>query len=207
MNKVTWINRFLNESDLTAIRSAVAEAEKTTSGEIVPMIVKSSSTTGHVFPILALFFVALNGWLLGYEWLALIVSAGLIGLAYFLSRSSFFQRLLTTREDQEIQVHRRAELEFLELGLDKTAGKTGILIFVSLLEHRIVVLADKAINEKVAKETWSELVSELTTAIKAHQVHDGFIKAVHHCAEILKPHFPIHPNDLNEIRDHLVVKE
>jgi len=133
----------------------------------VPILVRRSSTVGHVLLVtftlllLCVFIVDLPGILVGlggpyWVWLGvcwLLTS----GLALALQRFDFVQRALTPRIDQMRQVDLRAQIEFYELGVSQTEDRTGILLFVSLMEHRAVVLADHSIAEKLDAEIWQEL--------------------------------------------------
>ena len=48
MNRPKWIRSRLSSEDLKSIEEAVGKMEQKTSGEIVPMIVRRSSTVGHI---------------------------------------------------------------------------------------------------------------------------------------------------------------
>ena len=213
----SWVRRALGNDGAERIEAAIAEAESNTSGEIVPLLVRRSSTVGHVplvsFTLLLLFvylsdlpahLAELGGpyWVwLGGCWLL----AG--GLALGLSRLDAAQRLLTPRIDQIRQVDLRAEIEFYELEMSQTRDRTGILLLVSLMEHRAVVLADRSIAEKLDAEIWQEPVDLMIQGVKRGDLAAGLAQAIQRCGELLSPHFPIADDDLNELRDHLVVKE
>lgn len=213
-----WLDGFLTKSDLEQVERAVEEAEMKTSGEIVPMIVRSSSTLGHV-PVI-LFFALLSilmftplpdhvGSFLGdlrfLTWLILIVGAA--ALATIGSRWSFLQRLLTTEADLLVQVERRAAVEFYERGLRSTKEGTGILIFLSLMEHKVVVLADRGIASKLPSDTWSQMVQLIVEGVKGRCLAANFSKAIATCGELLATDFPRQKDDVNELTDHLVIKE
>jgi putative membrane protein len=213
----SWAHSLVDTDGVERIETAIADAESRTSGEIVPILVRRSSTIGHVpliaFSLLLLcvllsdlpvYLSGLGGphWFwLGASWLLAF------GLAIGASRLDFAQRLLTPRIDQTQQVEMRAEIEFYEHGVGQTEGNTGILLFVSLLEHRAVVLADHAIAEKVDHEVWQELVDLMIQGVKRGDFASGMTQAIERCGELLSPHFPIPEGDVNELRDHLVVKE
>ena len=213
----SWARSLLGTDGAGRIETAIADAESRTSGEIVPMIVRRSSTVGHV-PLLA-FCLLLLGVLLsnfpvylarlgGLHWMWLTGSWALaFALAVALSRLDVTQRLLTSRLDQTLQVEMRAEVEFYEQGVGRTEGNTGILLYVSLMERRAVVLADRAIAEKVDGQVWQELVDLMIQGVKHGEFADGMVQAIQRCGELLSPHFPIPEGDVNELRDHLVVKE
>jgi putative membrane protein len=212
-----WALKSLGHDGAERIEAAIADAESRTSGEIVPILVRRSSTVGHV-PLMA-FTLLLLCMLLGdlpvhfsalggahWVWLAVgwLLSGG---LALGLSRLDAIQRLLTPRIDQIHQVEMRAEVEFYEHEVGHTEGDTGILLFVSLMEHRAVVLADRSIAEKLDAEVWQELVDLMIAGVKRSDLAAGMTQAIERCGELLSPHFPIADDDRNELRDHLVVKE
>ena len=213
----TWARRALGNDGAERIEAAIAEAESHTSGEIVPILVRRSSTVGHV-PLVSFTLLLLCVFLsdlparlaeLGgpsWAWLgACWLLAG--GLALGLSRLDAVQRLLTPRLDQMQQVDQRAEIEFYELEMSQTQDRTGILLFVSLMEHRAVVLADHSIAEKLDAEIWQELVDLMIQGVKRGDLAAGMTQAIQRCGELLSPHFPVASDDINELRDHLVVKE
>ena len=217
----SWALRALGVNGAERIEAAIAEAESHTSGEIVPILVRRSSTVGHIplvsFSLLLLcvhlfdlpaHLAAAAAELGGPDWLwlgACWLLAG--GLALGLSRLDAVQRLLTPRGDQIQQVDQRAEIEFYELEMSQTEGRTGILLFVSLMEHRAVVLADHSIAEKLDAEIWQELVELMIQGVKRGDLAEGMAQAIQRCGELLSPHFPIADDDANELRDHLVIKE
>ena len=212
-----WARSILGDDGAERIESAIADAESHTSGEIVPILVRRSSTVGHVslvsFSLLLLCVVladlpAYGAELGGPHWVwlgACWLLAG--GLALGLSRLDLVRRLLTPRLDQIRQVELRAEIEFYEHRVGQTRGNTGILLFVSLMEHRAVVLADRSIAEKLDAEIWQELVDLMIQGVKRGDLAAGMKEAIQRCGELLAPHFPIAEDDSNELRDHLVVKE
>lgn len=218
MNIPTWAKTALGDHEIGVIEEAIAAAESTTSGEIVPVLVRRSSTVGHVpvmsFLLLFLFALLVNTPELAAAqwggsplmWLAacwfLATAAGMA-----LARFDVVQRLLTPKLDEMSQVDLRAQVEFYELGIENTKARTGILLFVSLMEHRAVVLADHGIAEKLEPEVWTEVVDLMVAGVKGKNLSSGMVKAVERCGELMAPHFPIQPGDENELRNHLVIKE
>ena len=213
----SWALKLVGADGAEQIEAAIADAESRTSGEIVPVLVRRSSTIGHV-PLIAFSLLLLGvllsdlpvylSWLGGPHWLWLGASWLLaFGLAMVASRLDATQRLLTPQIDQIKQVEMRAEVEFYEHGVGQTEGNTGILLYVSLMEHRAVVLADHAIAEKVDGHVWQELVDLMIEGVKRGEFAEGMTQAIQRCSALLEPHFPIPEGDVNELRDHLVVKE
>lgn len=212
-----WATRILGENGHDRIEEAIARAESQTSGEIVPLLVRRSSTVGHV-PMLAMsllmlsaFMLDLPAWLSEWRgsepiWIVVLLLAA-AALGYGLSRFDAVDRLLTPRPDQMRQVDLRAQIEFYELGMSQTDARTGVLLMVSLMEHRAVVLADHGISEKLDATIWQEVVDLMIDGVKGGDLAGGMCAAIERCGALLAPHLPIAADDANELRDHLVVKD
>lgn len=211
------ITRYLKAGYHERIRMAIESAEKQTSAEIVPMIVVGSTGTYHVFPLLFLAslilveeahrllpmdaFYPLQPWMI-------VVGFFIIGtlLAKWLSRKPSVQRLLTDEAEQFRSVEQRALTEFYGLQMNKTLAKTGILLFLSLREHKAVVLADESIASKIPKDAWNEVIKVLVTSAKSENLTEGIVAAIQKCGDLVKKEFPPAPGDKNEIPDKLIIK-
>ncbi len=217
MDIPNWAKKQLDKDSVQRIEQAIKAAETKTAGEIVPMIVRRSSTIGHVPLVLLSLLVALYmvfdgpGWQyenLGAHWAWYLVdTAALLALSTLLSRMPLVQRILTARDDQLAQVDMRAELEYYESNISHTKDATGVLLFVSLLEHRAIVLADRAVDERVDSEVWEDVCDLLVEGMKKGEVERGFIAAIERCGEILAAEFPAKSDDTNELYDTLIIKE
>ena len=203
---------FFTEAEQDRIQQSVLAAEAKTAGEIVPMIVTSSAryteiellglVTGLFLGVVAEWFWS-DPW--GSEYLNLWPIFGALA-GFLIAKIPLVKRLATPRSRQVEAVHRLALASFSEHGLHYTREHTGILILVSLLEHRVEVLADRGINAKVERDTWQEIVGILTMGIKSGKAADAFCKAIEHCGEILATHFPRAEDDKNELPNRLVTR-
>ena len=212
-----WARAYLRPERVQLVEDAIRAAEAKTSGEIVPMIGRRSSTIGHVPVILACLMVTVfliadgPGWqyeLIGEHWAWYLVDTVLLLLlSGQLARIPLLQRLLTTSGDQAMQVDMRAQLEFYQSNIHATASATGVLLLVSLMEHRAVVLADAAIDSKVPDETWDEVIGMTIDGIKKGHGGLGLAAAIESCGDILATEFPIGADDVNELRDTLIIRE
>ena len=115
-------------------------------------------------------------------------------------------RLFTPARRLYLEVHERALRAFYENDLTATKDHTGVLIFISLLEHRAVILADKGINAKVEATTWNQILATLLSEIRSGRADAGLITAITSCGEILARHFPAEPGDKNELPNQLVIE-
>lgn len=98
-----------------------------------------------------------------------------------------------------------AELEFFRLGIQNTRDKTGILIFILLNERKFYILADSGINEKVQQSTWDSIKEEMQNYFLHGNFCKGIIHGVDEVGNILSHHFPIKPDDTNEISNRVIV--
>ncbi len=129
-----------------------------------------------------------------------------LGATFFVfwgRRSTLCLRKLTPKRDLQLLTEMRAEIEFFEAGLNKTEGRTGILLYVSLAEHRAVVLADKGIDKKVDEETWKQIVDRLVAAAKSDDLAKGITDAVDSCVEILAKEFPPVQHNPDEVSNRV----
>jgi putative membrane protein len=208
-----------SEQDLEAIKEAVKRAERHTRGEIVPMVVGASARyqeARHQAGLVGL-FVALTLSLTfrlsleQFQWGGLhptwLMVSAVVGYAIGAYVGSFPSviRALVSEERMAMKVRLRAEHVFYQLGLHRTYGRTAVLIFVSILERRVQILADQAINEKVPPGTWERLAQELTEGIRHGRPTQALCAAIMKCAEILRQHFPASETDNpNELGDELI---
>lgn len=102
---------------------------------------------------------------------------------------------------------REALQQFYEEGLDKTKEQTGVLILIILESRNIEIWADKGINDKVPLKTWDEIAERMAGLFKKGNFCEGLCVAVKEVGEHLKTHFPIKPDDVDELPDDVIVGE
>lgn len=211
----------LSEVQVKKITQAVISAEKLTSAEICPMVVKSSVPISYLRPILFLLFMCLellafsifglSIWgplslhAYGLDYLILIIIA--IFFAVLFSKIEFVQRLFLFSNDIFECVERRAESEFYQHKIFMTKNRVGVLLFVSLLEHRVVVLADEAISKVLPQDTWLNVIKVVIDDIKSKNLTDALVTGVDHLAKILKDKFPAEINDIDELSNRVIIKD
>lgn len=202
---------YINPSDEERIRQAVADAESRTCGEIVPIIVRASDAYAHLHLMGGIAF-AITAFVLGvllspesHPSLFLMLQILGYGLGSLLFRIDPLKRLFLTQREIEAKVFERAVHAFHEHNLHKTQESTGILIMASLLEHRVQILADSGINEKVGNDAWQKAAGLLIQALKEDRPGDGFCEAIAVCGEVLAQHFPATGKNPNELLDQIII--
>jgi putative membrane protein len=201
------------DDDRRAVREAVAEAERKTVGEILPVIVERSDPHPAAAWMAALLFAVVGSTLL-FVWLpwkqpALLllsqVAMGLVG--YALARLLPDFRRVFIFEDRATEVAgEQAFQEFYAGGLHKTEAATGVLLFVSLLERRVILLADEGIDAKVGAEFWADTDDLVLEGIRKGSLRDGLVAGIGRAGDLLAEHFPWREGDRNEIPDRVIVR-
>lgn len=219
----------LTQSDHDLVSAAVASAEAHTSGEIVTIVACRSDSYNDVglswaaaaifiaLAVMATFPAHLRAFLsallLDWEheladWKLLTGLLGLLILKFLVVRYLLaimpLRMIMTPRATKARRVRRRAILLFRTAAEARTHGRTGVLIYLSLDEHRAEIVADRAINEKVAAEAWGDAMAALIEAIRAGHAGEGLAEAVRQVGVVLAAHFPRADDDINELPDRLI---
>jgi putative membrane protein len=201
---------FLTQSEKQRLSDAIRAAEAKTHGEIVTVIARTSGDYFY-YPTLwaALIAIASPALLL-----ALPISPGPLGtielqLVVFVAlaaalRLPAIKMRLVPRAVQRLHASRRARDQFHAQGLHHTRERSGVLLFVSVAEHYVEVIADEGIHARVPDGTWHELVRAFTARVQANQIGEGFIEAVNTVGDHLNTHFPAEAGNPNELPDHLI---
>lgn len=202
------------EADMQAVHRAVADAERRTVGEILPVIVERSDRHPAAAWLAALIFMVVGSTLL-VAWLpwhqpalVLVAQLGMGAIGYLLAgwlpdfkRAFIFEnRASEVAEEQAFQ-------EFYGNGLHKTEAGTGVLVFVSLLEHRVIILADEGIDTMVDADFWANTDDLVLEGIRKGSLRDGLVAGIERGSEILAKHFPWTEGDRNEIPDRVIVRK
>jgi putative membrane protein len=207
--------QLLDESARERLAQTVRQAERRTQGEIVVAVVRACDEYGgagwRLGVLLAvLAYCALHVFAPPLPWWEYL-AAQAVGLlaGHALARVDGVRRALLSPELVDQRVRERAHRSFLENGLARTEGRTGILVFVSLLERHVVVLADAGIHRALAPdEHWEEVVDLAVDGLRRNRGVDGLEAAVRRCGQILTRHFPVSPErNLDELPNAVVIEE
>lgn len=112
--------------------------------------------------------------------------------------------LLVPRSTKKRRASRMAYLQFHSLGVYNTRDRAGVMIFVSLAERHIEILADSGLSKFVTQDIWAAIVNEMAASMRADDLITGYENAIKRCSEILSQHFPDGVNPENELADGLI---
>jgi putative membrane protein len=208
---------FLTKAEQERVTAAVREAERTTSGEIVPMIVSRSheypmaATIGSLFlsiPASLILAGLIGPWIwLGRDNMWLFLALCLVSFTachVLIKRSGRLTRFFLDRHEADREIQEGAIAAFYAEKLHKTAGENGILLYVSVLEQKVWILADAGINKKIDPGQWDNIVEGLTAGIKAGRRCQALCEAIHGTGQILAMHFPLEQGDRDELHNLII---
>lgn len=202
---------FLTTAEQQALIQCVKDVETRTSGEIVPVIVSVS----HDYPRAAAFGALVTGvaaallaaLLLGYSdmWSFLALFLGAYALCWLgLTHIHRLKKPFLTKAEMNEEVREAALTNFYKHGLHNTRDKTGIIIFVSVYERMVWILADAGINAKVDESVWQSVADTVTKGVREGRAGEALCQAVRACGDLIGTHFPIKSDDTDELPNLIV---
>lgn len=211
--------KFLTQQEYEQIDAAVRAAEKRTSGEIVCLIQGASyhypmadviGAAALSLPVALALTPAVGAWLwLGTQnmWLFISILAAAFALGYVVVKNTpgLKRRFISAHEITE-EVEEAAVTNFFRRGLYRTRENTGILLFISVFERKVWVLADRGINAKMKPGAWDDLVAQITNGIRTGRSVQAICQAIDAMGRMLEEHFPVRADDTDEL-DNIIIAD
>ena len=221
--------RYLDENGHRIVSDAVAEAELATSGEIVTVLADRSDgysdvilvwAAGIAFTAMSLFALfpgsftnlwdrLVGGWT--HEWTdgelaSMTIGLGLLAFAltWLLLSWDRLAYLCVPGPVKTARVHDTAIRHFKVGAERRTHGRTGVLLYLSMREHRAEIVADQPIAEIVPAEVWGEAMADMLSEIRHGRVAEGLAAGIRDVGAVLAEHFPRSDDDVNELPDRLI---
>ena len=170
----------LTEQDRTFIATRVAALETRTGTQVVTAVVAKSDSYPEVpWKAFALGSASAAMAVAAWEWFAdpwseahssllhvlvILGSGALFALASVLSPR--LARLFIDRARRDAEATQFAQGLFFRHGLDRTRGRVGILLLVSLFERKVVLLADAGFEGRIDPPHWHALTHRLTYVMR-----------------------------------------
>jgi putative membrane protein len=166
-----------NQSSCDELADCVREIEARTDAEIVIAVRARSGNYRHadylcgaILAFATLLFLLFAPFDFQHYWVAIDVVIFFALGAYACSRSNALRRLLTTEEYRAEAVRQGAAAMFYEAGIANTEAEMGVLIYLSLLERRLELIADRGVLKAAPPLEWNERVYELHRAGRVPQL-------------------------------------
>ncbi len=207
------VEHFFSEEERKRIKETTREVECCTIGEVVVMVVDRSDEyrDGEVMggvAVASLLSLAITGFFFNASMWFFIPLA----FSFFFPFRIVFRKFHPLRTAflgagrKEHAVRHRAISAFHEKGLSRTKEHTGVLFFISLLERKVWVLADKGIHRKIGQETLNKFAAEVSKGIAKGRACDALCKAIKESGELLAKHFPKTKDDRDELPDDVITE-
>lgn len=218
----------ISEADIALVTEAVTEAEARSDAEIATIVSERSDNYNDVpliwaalTALLALsvyaafpdFYISLldrltGGWHIWTprEWMTAMVVAATVKFlaARYIVAWWPLRMIFTPGKTKTRRVRARAIALFKASTERRTRSRTGVLIYLSLAEHRAEIIADEAIVAKVSPDAWGAAMALLVDHLKAGKPGDGMAAAVGAIGGVLTEHFPRTGTDPDEMPNRMI---
>ena len=189
------------------LAQAVRDIEKKTDAEIVIVVRRRSGTYRHadylcgaIIAVIGLIFVLFSPVEFHTYWVPIDVIGLFITGAFVSSRTDFARRMLTTKKFRAQSVRTGAAAMFYEAGIANTSAENGLLIYLSILERRLEIIADRGILKAVPALKWNNAVFELKQ-VGRNPESATLVKAVGELGDLLAQYLPATGENPNELPD------
>ena len=201
---------FLGGEAKQALLDAARTIEQSSAVEVVVSVRPRSGSylgahlaVGAVFALAALAFMLFAPPPFALVWFLVdpVVVGAIAALAS--SRLPYARRWLTTRSGRQTRVRLAAEAVFYERGIHHTARRTGLLVYISLLERSIVLLADSGIDAAIPRREWETARAQLQRTMDRAASGKDIADALSELSEVFAHHLPRPHDDDNELADEV----
>ena len=196
--------RALLQPDLAAeLAAVVRDIEKRSCAEVVLEIRSRSGSYAHAearFAALAAFagllILLFSPWPFAPWWVAIDVAVVFAVAQFVAGRSDSVRRLFTRRSERDAQVRTMAAAVFHERGVANTSGETGVLAYLSVLERRLEVLADRGVLMAVPALPWNQLMESARSCPGTPAALLDFVRGLD---PLLSEYLPAREGDVDEL--------
>ena len=201
---------FLNDEAKRALTGAVEAVEAGSSAELVVAVRDHSGSylhaallAGVLAAVATLVVLLFSPWPFDLVWF--VVDPLLVGLlaGFLTSRSPVLCRLLTSETERRRRVETAARALFVEKRVHGTAGRTGLLLYISILEREAELVVDLGVETLAGTEAWRRAVDDVREAVRRGE--DGIAVAgkVHGLAAVLSPVLARQAGDIDELANEV----
>jgi len=201
---------FLTPESKTALSEAVRAVESRCSAELVVAVrartgsyLHAGLISGVLAGVAALAVQLVSPWIFAPAWLLIdpLLIGGLAGFAA--SRSALVGRAFTPWRVRRERVETAARSTFVERRVHGTTGRTGILLYVSVLEREAAFVADLGVEPLAATDGWRRAVGEIEQAVRAKEDGIAVAARLRGLAALLEPVLVRGENDVDELPDEV----
>jgi putative membrane protein len=195
---------FFTGAAKTRVTEAVVDVESRTAAEIVVFVRRASNTwrqvdlaVGATVAFGVLLLLLFHPRPIAVEVMPIDVVLAFLGGSVLCNNIPPFKRALLPHKRVTEQVRAAAREAFVDQGVSRTRGRTGILVYVSTFERRVEVVADIGVDTRVVEAE----VLALTQSVAGGPDLDAFLDALRRLGPALAPSLPRAADDVNELPD------
>ncbi len=219
--------RFLTEEEVRSVEEAISQAEARTAAEFVCAVATESGRYDRAESILGLISAlallavtyrlpglmadsSVGEWAVvappGLVWLSLAVAVGFVLGNVLATYVHGLRRFFVSQTEIEQEVLRAASHVFAQRRVACTEAQAGVLIYVSLFEHRVVILCDQQAM-KVLQQSDVEALRDIAVGqLKAGQRGQTFLTTLEAASGLLAERLPPPPEgEQNELPNDFVI--
>jgi len=207
-------DQFFSDTEKERLKTTISDVESWTIGEVVVMVIDQSDLyieAPIIGAILLTSLISLIIAFLSYE--SSLIGFLVMNLLFFFPLYQLFRRVALLKipflgaRRKEHAVEQRAVRAFYDHGLYKTRENTGVLFFLSLLERKVWVLADKGIYQKMGQESLNQFAQTVSKGIRDGHACDALCEAIRGMGQLLSRHFPMKAGDIDELPDTVIIEK
>lgn len=201
---------FLTDESKAALSEAVRAVESCSSAELVVAVRPRAGSYLHadlIWGILAglaaLAVLLYSRWEFGLVWFLVdpLIAGALAGLAA--SRSDAMRRAFTRPPTRRARVEAAARATFVERRIHGTTGRTGVLLYVSVLEREAAFVVDLGVEALAATDAWKKAVSEIEEAVRHGEDGTAVAARLRDLSPLLGPALERSADDVDELANEV----
>lgn len=212
------------ESAKPAIEAAIRDAESKTAGEIVIVICRVAGIYSWHEAIFSFLVSLVAMSLCWWKWQAVIQASTWSGtpalqfhlgwvvltlvLGFMLGEVlvRLFPKIVAafaSRSSMRRHAENAATLAYRRYQIERTTGKTGVMIFLAEMEQTVVVMGDDRISETIQPSDWASIRDRILDGVKHGRPAEGVITAIGQAGDLLARTVPPNGDDRNELQDRI----
>ncbi|MFZ0064253.1 MAG: hypothetical protein WAL47_19650 [Pyrinomonadaceae bacterium] len=197
----------IDQAACESLADCVAEIEKHTDAELVIVVRSRSGSYAHadylagaLLAFCGLLFLLFSPIDFHHYWVAIDVALLFVLGVFVSAKTRPLRRLFTSRKFRERAVRTGAAAMFYEAGIANTKAELGVLVYLSLLERRLELIADRGVLQAVPGLEWNECLFELHQAGRKEDFNT-LLKALRLLGALLAAYLPATGENPNELSD------
>lgn len=204
------VKAFLSDAAKQALTDAVRDVESRSSAELVVAVRARSGSYLHADLIAGILaaLASLIGLLFSpwpFELIWFVIDPLLVGLlaGFAASRLPAVRRALTLRRVRRRNVDTAARATFVEKRVHGTTGRSGILLYISLLEREAAVIHDLGADILATTEGWRHAVDGIEEGVRRGEDGAAIAARIRELGDLLAPALARGAHDVDELANEV----